>query len=136
MALRATPLGGSALLGALAVRFTDTATIYEGTEANTKGDVTTTHASVRAGHKDIPAVVSPGNVGNARMKREETMSSAVTTEMEYDYVLLSGAWPLIDLQDEIEFNDDGMRWAIVAIDIDQTQTFTKLYCERLSPGNI
>lgn len=136
MVMRATPLGGTSLLGALAVRFTDLATVYAGVKTNTKGDVTVTHAAVRTGHEDIPAVVSPGNVGNARMKREETMSSSVTTEMEYDYVLLSGAWPLIDLQDEMEFNSDGVRWSVVAIDIDQTQTFTKVYCERLSPGNI
>jgi hypothetical protein len=136
MVMHATPIGGSPLLGALAVRFTDTATVYAGVETSTKGDVAVTHAVIRTGHKDIPAVVSPGNVGNARMKREETMSSAVTTEMEYDYVLLSGSWPLIDLQDEMEFNDDGVRWSVVAIDIDQTGTFTKVYCERLTPGNI
>lgn len=135
-AMHATPLGGAALLGALAVRFTDKVTVYEGTETNTKGDVIQAHASIRAGHKDIPAVVSPGNVGNARMKREEMMASAATTEQEYIYVQLSGAWPLIDLQDEIEANGDGKRWAVVAIDIDQTQTFTKVYCERLNPGNI
>lgn len=136
MAIQATPLAGSSLLGALAGRFTDLATIYEAVETNTKGDVTMTHATARAGHEDIPAIVSPGNVGNARMKREEMMSSAVTTEMQYDYVLLSGSWPLIDLQDEVEFNSDGVRWAVVAIDIDQTKTFTKLYCQRLDPGNI
>ena len=111
--------------------------IVEGAiEANVKGDVTTTHVVARAGHEDIPAIVAPGNVGNTRMKREEMMASAVTTEMEYDYVLLSGAWPLIDLQDEIEFNGDGVRWSVVAVDIDQTKTFTKLYCQRLNPGNI
>ena len=136
MSLRATPLAGSSLLEAIAGRFTDLATVYQYVETNAKGDVTTTHANPRAGHSDIPAIVSPGNVGNARMKREETMASAVTTEMEYDYVLLSGAWPLIDLQDEIEFNSDGRRWAIVAIDLDQTGTFTKIYCEFMSPGNI
>jgi hypothetical protein len=136
MPIQATPIAGIPLLGALAGRFTDLATVYAAVEANVKGDVTTTHAVVRAGHEDIPAIVAPGNVGNTRMKREEMMASAVTTEMEYDYVLLSGAWPLIDLQDEIEFNSDGLRWAIVAIDIDQTQTFTKLYCERMNPGNI
>jgi len=136
MALCATPLGGTALLGALAVRFTDMVSIYVGTETVTKGDVTQAHASVRAGHSNIPAVVSPGNVGNARMKREEMMSSAVTTEMEYIYVQLSGAWPLIELQDDLLVVSTGLHWAIVAIDIDQTQTFTKLYCERLIPGNI
>lgn len=136
MPIHATPLAGSPLLGALAVRFTDLVTIYTGTETNTKGDATQTHATARAGHSNIPAIVAPGNVGNARMKREEMMASAVTTEMEYVYVQLSGAWPLIDLQDELEANSDGKRWAIVAHDVDQTQTFTKLYCERLSPGNI
>ena len=136
MSIQATPLAGPSLLGALAGRFTDLATVYAAVETNTKGDVATTHLVARAGHEDIPAIVSPGNVGNARMKREEMMSSAVTTEMEYDYVLLSGSWPLIDLQDEVEFNGSGLRWAIVAIDIDQTGTFTKLYCERMNPGNI
>lgn len=136
MVLRATPLAGSPLLGALAGSFTDFATVYEGVETNTKGDVTMTHATERAGHADIPAIAVPGNVGNARMKREEMMASAATTEMRYDYALLSGAWPLIDLQDEIEFNDDGVRWSLVAIDIDQTKTFTKLYCQRLDPGNV
>lgn len=136
MSIQATPIAGPPLLGALAGRFTDLATVYEYAEVSTKGDVTVSHANVRAGHADIPAIVSPGNVGNARMKREETMASSVTTEMEYDYVLLSGSWPLIDLQDELEFNGDGVRWSIVAIDIDQTGTFTKVYCERLIPGNI
>ncbi len=136
MALRATPLGGPPLLEALAVRFTDLVTIYTGAETVTKGDVTQAHASARAGHSNIPAIVSPGNVGNARMKREETMAAAVTTEMEYIYVQLSGAWPLIDLQDDMLVVSTGLHWAIVAIDIDQTQTFTKLYCERMAPGNI
>ena len=134
--MHATPIGGSALLGALAVRFTDLVTIYQGVETSTKGDVATTHVNVRAGHSAIPAIVAPGNVGNARMKREEMMASTVTTEMEYVYVQLSGAWPLIDLQDELLVVSTGIRWAIVAIDIDQTQTFTKLYCERMNPGNI
>lgn len=136
MTLQATPLAGSPLLGALAGRFTDLATVYTATESNTKGDVVTTHTDFRAKHEDIPAIVSPGNVGNARMKREEMMSSAVTTEMQYDYVLLSGAWPLIELKDEIELNEDGRRWSVVAVDIDQTKTLTKLYCQRLLPGNI
>ena len=136
MALRATPIGGSPLLEALAVRFTDLVTIYTGTETVTKGDVVQAHPTARAGHSNIPAVVSPGNVGNARMKREETMAAAVTTEMEYIYVQLSGAWPLIDLQDDLLVVSTGLHWALVAIDIDQTQTFTKLYCERMAPGNV
>jgi len=136
MTMHATPIGGTALLGALAVRFTDRATIYAAVETNTKGDVAISHSSVRAGHSDIPAIAAPGNVGNARMKREEMMSSAITTESEYRYVKLAGAWPLIDRQDELELNSEGIRWAIVAIDIDQTSTFTQLYCERMSPGNI
>lgn len=136
MPIHATPLAGSPLLGALAVRFTDLVTIYAGTETNTKGDVTKAHATARAGHSNIPAIAAPGNVGNARMKREEMMASAVTTEMEYIYVKLAGAWPLIDREDEAEVNSNGLRWAVVAIDIDQTGTFTQLYCERMTPGNI
>jgi hypothetical protein len=135
-AMHATPIGGAPLLEALAGRFTDLVTIYTGTETITKGDVVQAHASARAGHSNIPAIVSPGNVGNARMKREEMMASGVTTEMEYIYVQLSGAWPLIDLQDSLLVVSTGLYWSIVAHDVDQTQTFTKLYCERLAPGNV
>jgi hypothetical protein len=70
------------------------------------------------------------------MKRQETMSSTVTTQMEYNYVMLLGAWPLIELEDTALFSTDGEKWAIIAIDIEQTSTFTKMMCEKMKPGNI
>ena len=75
MSMRATPSGGTALLGALADRFTDAVTIYTGVETVTKGDVSQAHATARAGHSNIPALVSPGNVGNALPVLPETTTS-------------------------------------------------------------
>jgi hypothetical protein len=134
--VNSTALTGDLYEDAISNRFTDTFTIYQGVTANTKGSVTKTHVNARAGHTSIPALISPGDVGNARMKRQEMMTSMQTTEMEYHYVLLLGAWPLISLEDEGEGNGDGVRWAIVAIDIDQTKAFTKLLVERMQPGNL
>ena len=134
--IQATPIAGAFLQNAMQGRFTDLVTIYTGVETVTKGDVAKTHSAVRAGHGDIPAIIAPGNVGNMRMKRQETMSSSGTTQMEYNYVMLLGAWPLIDLGDVALFSTDNEKWSIVAIDIDQTESFTKMMCEKMSPGNI
>ena len=134
--MNSTPLTGLPYQIALEDRFTDLLTVYEGVKVHNKGDESETHATARVGHTDIPAIIAPGDVGNARMKRQEMMSSSLTTEMEYRYVQLLGPWPLISLEDEVEGNSDGIRWTIVAVDVDQTQAFTKLLIERLQPGNI
>jgi hypothetical protein len=134
--IQATPIAGAFLQEAMQGQFNDLVTIYTGSETVTKGDVAKTHSVIRPGHEDIPAIIAPGNVGNARMKRQETMSSTVTTQMEYNYVMLLGAWPLIELEDTALFSTDGEKWAIIAIDIEQTSTFTKMMCEKMKPGNI
>jgi len=134
--MQSTSLSGTLYQDAISNRFTDLYTIYEGVQTNTKGAVSKDHTDVREGHEDIPALISPGDVGNARMKRQETMSATQTTEMEYRYVLLLGAWPDISHQDEGEGNSDGVKWSVISIDIDQTRAFTKLLVERLRPGNI
>ena len=131
--LKSTPIGGLRLQKALTRYFCDAkVSIKVPTAAVDDCNEPVNSFGYLEDHIALPAVVAPGDV-YAKMKRQESLSERGTTEMEYRRVMLAGAYPLIQLTYRLLIDDESEEWEIVAINIDQTETFTQMLIQRLDP---
>jgi hypothetical protein len=131
--MRATPTAGDHLQDALAGHFLDRVTILASTPSTNSYNESVDSFAPLADHIKLPAVIAPGDV-YAKLKRQESMSTQGSTEIEYRRVMLNGYYPLIETVHRVLLNDDDYEWQIVAIISDQTNSFTQMLVERLEPG--
>ena len=131
--IRPAQVGGTPMRTSLAGFFNSSVTILRSTAVSDDyGAQELTWAPV-VGLIDLPALIAGGDV-SVRMKKQEFRTAAITHEMVYRRVLISGCYTDIAHEDRARFDDQD--WAIVSTVIDVTSTWTELLCESIDPGNI